>query len=111
MGRIMAGSMMILFVIIVNILVAYFSTAAGEVPAAITTVCGDYEPTSNSTEDFEECGQISKAAFLLMILQVFVAGLPGAPVIVNVLYVSTMAFLTILGVVLITTGVLPFTAE
>lgn len=111
MGRILTGSIMLLFVLIVNVMIAFITTGAGETPLVVQEACGDFEPSGNETEDFEECEQVGKQAFLAMLAQVTISGLPGAPLMVNVLYLTIMGFLAIVGLLLVATGFLPFTSE
>lgn len=103
MGRILDGSLMVMFVVVVNFTVAFITTGA-TTPEDAFTRC-------DSDENFTSCENLGKTTFLAEVFDVTYTGIDGAPLFINALYVLIVGFLFTVGVLLIVLGFVPTTSE
>lgn len=115
MTRIVTGGIMILFVVVTNIMVAYVTTAMdGDARAEAFTAAGSgcqQQGGGNESGFAEDCRTASKTSFAWSLAQVTVSGIEGAPTVFNVFYVTVMLFVLTLGVIVFLWGLVPLTAE
>lgn len=107
-SRVLQGTIIILFVVVVQILMAYFISEAsdGDAPVAFSFADCDEEGTHT------DCENVGKTSFFQALAAVSFTGLDvaGAPLIVNVLYVSILGLLLSAGVLLVVLGFVPTTS-
>lgn len=99
-GRLMAGAMIILFVLVVNTMAAFITTGA----TTSGSVTGCTSSDTNTT-----CEAVGKTSFLASVLDVTFTGFTGAPTIINVLWGVLMGVLLTVAVLLIVLAFIPFT--
>lgn len=103
MGRLVSGSLIILFYIVMNVLTAYLITGAN--PDSFTDTCS----TSN---DVTTCESAGKAAFFSAVADVTVGDFgEGTPAFVSLLWILVGVFLLSMGVLLVVVSFIPTTSE
>lgn len=102
-GRLLAGGLIVLFVIIVNLLTAFITTSAAATAFEDDFGCAGQSNVSNCEEEGE-------TDFFAEVAATAVTGIEGAPGIVNACYVVTMGFLFAIGLLLIALSFAPLTS-
>lgn len=102
MGRLLDGSLILLFYLLVNVVAAFITTGAES--GSFTDACS----TSNNVTSCESSGRES---FFSAVADVSVSGFDGAPVIVNIIWLLIGVFLLSVGVLLIVVSFAPTTSE
>lgn len=102
MGRLVTGSLLILFFIVVNVLAAFITTGAES---------GSFTDSCTTSQNVTTCEESGRESFFSAVADVSVSGFDGAPVIVNVLWLLLGVFLLSMGVLLIVVSFIPTTSE
>jgi hypothetical protein len=95
-GNILAGGLMILFVLIVTLLTAFIQLGTEELQGF-----NRCDNDGNTTQ----CESGSTSSFASAVADVSVSGLDGAPAIFNGIYLLVMGSFLVLGVVLVVLGI------
>lgn len=107
MGRLITGFLIVLFVVVVNTVVAFITTSAtgvGGVEEVGWTNC-------DQDDNFTSCENVGKTTFLAEVFDVSYTGIDGAPPFLNLLYVIIVGGLFTVGILLIVLAFVPTTAE
>lgn len=97
-GNIWTGAIMVLFVVIINILVAFIQNDV--VNQSGLAGC-------DTDDNVTSCQGVSSGSFLATLLDVSVTGLDGAPLIFNALYVAVLAGILVIGIIVFVSGFIP----
>lgn len=95
-GNILAGGLLILFVLVVILLTAFIQQGTTEIDGF-----GRCDNDGNTTQ----CESGSTSSFAAAVGDVAITGIDGAPAIVNGLYLLIMGGALVLGVVLVVLGI------
>lgn len=97
----MSGVLIILFLLIVNILIAFISSGAA--PTSEFSDCSE-------SGTFEDCDNVGKTSFFSALADVSFTGFPDAPLIINALWLTTMGLLLSTAILLIVVSFIPTTS-
>lgn len=102
MGRLLDGSLILLFYILVNVLAAFITSGAES---------GSFTDSCSTANNVTSCESGGRESFFDAVADVTVSGFDGAPPIVNILWLLVGVFLLSLGVLLIVVSFIPTTSE
>lgn len=115
MGRILIGASLVFMVAIIQFLTAWIVhedlahrglESTGPTPNSFAKCSQDPD-----NETVETCEDFSKSSFFKTLAKVSFTGIPGAPFIVNAIYVALMGFGLSIGIILFVWGLIPSTSE
>lgn len=105
--RLLAGVLIILFVLVANIMAAFIESGIANWDAGAAE---GSEFATCSEGNYTDCDNVGKTSFFTTLADVSFSGFDGAPSIVNVLWLTTMGLLLTAAILLIVTSFIPLTS-
>lgn len=100
-SRLLSGVLIILFLLVVNIVVAF-------VDSGVATSSNFSDCSEEAT--YEDCDNVGKTSFFSALADVSFTGFTGAPVVVNALWLTMMGLLLSTAILLIVVSFIPTTS-
>lgn len=101
MSRLLEGSLILLFLLVVNLLTALVQSGAASTTAP---------PGCKDSEDASSCDNVGKTSFVKAVAKTAVKGIEGAPTWFNAVWLLVAAMLLTVGVLLIALSFVPTTS-
>lgn len=105
--RLLAGVLIVLFVLVANIMAAFIESGIADWDAG-SAEGGEFANCSEG--NYTDCDNVGKTSFFSTLADVSFSGFDGAPAIVNALWLTTMGLLLTTAILLIAVSFIPTTS-